>query len=86
MVYSISSYSTIYTDSFLFILAGPTANRTYSEVLMDYIVCFLLSFFFLTKIQKNNDIGLYVFTPISIAVGECCQKHEHTVKITAALR
>lgn len=42
----------------------------------------LLSSF--ASVQKNNDIGLSVFTPISIAAGECCQKHEHTVKITAA--
>lgn len=34
--------------------------------------------------KKNNNIGLSVFTPISIAASECCQKHEHTVKITAA--
>lgn len=48
------------------------------------MLSFLLSFFF-ANIQRNNDIGLSMFTPISIAAGECCQKHEHTVKITAAL-
>jgi len=46
------------------------------------IFCVLLIAF--ASVQKNNDIGLSVFTPISIAAGECCQKQEHTVKITAA--
>lgn len=34
--------------------------------------------------RRNDDIGLSVFTPISIVAGERCQRDERAVKITAA--